>query len=379
MKDINIYFHIPYCKAKCRFCSFYVIPGRKSRLEDYFIALKKEIESYKNQLSDYNIKTIYVGGGTPSLVDSIYITDVIEYIRQNFTVDADCEISVETNPETITEEKIHDYHSAGVNRVSIGLQATQDEVLKYMGRLYTFEEFKEKFLIVKSSPIKNINLDLIFGIPTLTLKDWENSLQTTIELKPNHISTYSLEVDEDSIFGYLEKKGRFKRMDEKLDRRMYKAAKNVLQRNNYKQYELSNFAQEGFECKHNLNIWNGQDYIGFGASSHSRFNNARYSNISSLEKYIDLISNNLSTQQDYTDLSYKDQLNERILLNLRTKKGINLKKFKDDFNVNFLQSYNQEISNLTKQKLIEVKNEYLTLTSKGQDLENIVNLEFIRT
>lgn len=377
MKDLNIYFHIPYCKAKCRFCSFYVIPGRKSRLEDYFAALKKEIESYKDQLNNYNIKTIYVGGGTPSLVDSIFITQIIEYIKQNFNVSANCEISVETNPETITKEKIDEYYSAGVNRISIGLQSTDDQILKFMGRLYTFEEFKEKYSIVKQSPIKNVNLDLIFGIPGLGLEQWQESLLQTIELNPTHISTYSLEVDEDSIFGYLEKRGRFKRMEEGLDRKMYKVAKKILKQNKYSQYEISNFSKKDFECQHNLNIWHGQDYIGFGASSHSRFNNQRYNNISSLEKYIDLINTNQSVKENISILDSKDKLNERILLNLRTTKGIDLKKFENDFSIEFKKQYKKNIDRLFAQKLIKMNNRYLSLTSKGQDLENIVNLEFI--
>lgn len=377
MKDLNIYFHIPYCKAKCRFCSFYVIPGRKSRLEDYFIALKSEIKSYKDELANCNIKTIYVGGGTPSLVDSVYITDTIHFIKENFNVDNNCEISVENNPETLTEEKIKDYYSVGVNRLSIGLQATQDEVLKFMGRLYTFEEFKEKYSIAKESKIKNINLDLIFGIPTLSIANWEEALYKTIELEPHHISTYSLEIDENSIFGYLERKGRFKRMEESLDRKMYKLSKKILKNNDYKQYEISNSAKEGYECNHNLNIWKGQDYIGFGASSHSRFANQRYNNINSLENYIELVNQGLSTKENIQNLNQKDLLNERIILNLRTSNGIDLENIKKDFNIDFKEYYKEEMERLFNQKLIKLNKGFLSLTSKGQDLENIVNLELI--
>jgi len=376
MKDLNMYFHTPYCKAKCRFCSFYVIPGRKSRLEDYFIALKNEIKSYKEELVNYNVKTIYVGGGTPSLVDSIYITEIIQYIKNNFVVNNNCEISVENNPETLTENKIKDYYSVGVNRLSIGLQTTQDNVLKFMGRLYTFDEFKEKYAIAKQSPIQNINLDLIFGIPTLTLENWEEALNKTIELNPTHISTYSLEIDEDSIFGYLEKKGRFKRMDERLDRKMYKLSKKILKQNGYNQYEISNSAKPGYECQHNSNIWKGQDYIGFGASSHSRFGNQRYNNINSLEKYIQLIENNLSSKENIQNLTIKDLLNERIVLNLRTTSGIDFKNIEEDFNINFVEQYQESITRLYSQKLISVNKNYLNLTSKGQNLESIVNLEF---
>ncbi len=377
MKDLNIYFHIPYCKAKCRFCSFYVIPGRKSRLEEYFKSLQKEILNYKEELKNYNVKTIYVGGGTPSLVDSPYIVEVINLIKENYTVDSDCEISIETNPETISSEKINDYIEVGVNRISIGLQSTDDNILKFMGRLYTFSEFKEKYSIVKSSEIQNINLDLIFGIPGLTLNTWQDTLQKTIDLEPAHISTYSLEVDPDSIFGYLEKRGRFKKMEENLDRKMYKVAKRILKANKYNQYEISNFAKQGKECKHNLNIWSGQDYIGFGASSHSRFGSIRYNNINNLEKYIELISSNKDVKENVSQLSSNDLLNERILLNLRTTKGIDLVKMNNDFSINFVENFRTNINKLRDAKLIKMNSNNIWLTDKGQDLETIVDLELV--
>lgn len=377
MKEINFYFHIPYCKAKCRFCSFYVIPGRKTRLDDYFLALHKEILSYKETLNNYNIKTIYVGGGTPSLVDSHYVSSTIQLIKSNFNVNSDCEVSVETNPETITEEKIKDYINAGVNRISIGLQSTNNQTLKFLGRLYTFEEFKEKYSIVKSLKFNNVNLDLIFGIPNQSIEEWEESLVDTIELNPNHISTYSLEIDEDSIFGYLEKKGRFKRADESIDRKMYRLSKKILNQHNYNQYEISNFAKSGFECRHNQNIWNGEDYIGFGASSHSRFNSTRFNNINSLEKYIELINTNQDTKENIIQLTEADLLNERILLNLRTTKGINVLKVNNDFRIDFIKNYESELSELSKLKLVEINNNYISLTPKGQDLENFVDLKLI--
>lgn len=377
MKDLNIYFHIPYCKAKCRFCSFYVIPGRKSRLEEYFKTLQKEIVDYKQELQNYNIKTIYVGGGTPSLVDSPYVVEVINTIKNNFNIDSSCEISIETNPETVTPEKMEDYLSVGVNRISIGLQSTDDQILKFMGRLYTFDEFKERYEIVKNSAISNINLDLIFGIPGLTMELWQQTLEKTIELEPKHISTYSLEIDPDSIFGYLEKRGRFKRMDDNLDRKMYKLSKKILGNNEFFQYEISNFAASGYECNHNLNIWKGQDYIGFGASSHSRINNTRYNNINSLEKYIDLINMGQSPKENIIELSANDLLNERIILNLRTNRGINLDQINSEFDSEITSNLNSNIDGLLQQKLIKIEKNYLSLTSKGQDLENYVNLQLV--
>lgn len=379
MKNINLYFHIPYCKAKCRFCSFYVIPGRKSKLEDYFDALGKEILSKKELLHDYKVNTIYVGGGTPSLVDSIHIVRTLELIRKNYNISTKCEISVECNPETITEEKINSYNDAGVNRISIGLQSTNDQTLKFLGRLYTFNEFKAKYNIIKKSKIKNINLDLIFGIPEQTLNDWQKDLENIVSLNPNHISTYSLEVDEDSIFGYLEKKGRFKKIDERIDRRMYVIAKKYLNQNQFNQYEISNFSKKGYECNHNLNIWNGEDYIGFGASAHSRINKTRYNNINSLERYIELINLKEDTRENIQELSKIELLKELLLLGLRKKEGIDVEMINRKLKIDYINDNRNTLNNLRKANLIEFSSELISLTNKGQDLENLVGYELIKS
>lgn len=378
MKEINLYFHIPYCKAKCRFCSFYVIPGRTTKLNDYFECLKKEIDLYKELLNEYSIKTIYIGGGTPSLVEDSYLTTTLDYIHKRFNVDSSCEVSVEVNPETISKQKITNYLKAGVNRFSIGLQSTDDTTLKFLGRLYTFNEFKSKYNIIKELSIENINLDLIFGIPSQTIKEWEQTLNETIQLTPSHISTYSLEIDEDSIFSYLEKKGRFKRMDEIEDRKMYKITKEILKQHNYMQYEISNFSKQGYSCRHNTNIWKGEDYLGFGASAHGRIKSLRYMNVNSIERYINNINLGIDVREEIITLSKKDLINEYLILNLRTNTGINTRYINQRFLLKFENEYKESIIKLKKQKLISINNEFISLTNKGQDLENIVNLELLR-
>lgn len=377
MHELNIYFHIPYCKAKCRFCSFYVVPGRKTHLDRYFAALEKEIINNSCLFKNRKIKSIYIGGGTPSLVETNYIIDAINCIRKNYSLLDDCEISIEMNPETITEEKVADFEAVGINRISIGLQATQNNILKFLGRLYTFEEFQDYYSIVQNSKIKNINIDLIFGIPTLSLGDWKESIYKTIALNPAHISTYSLEVDEDSIFGYLEKRGRFKRIEESVDRQMYRAAKQILNKYSYAQYEISNFSKVGFECVHNKEIWKGSDYIGFGASSHSRFNNIRFNNVNSIEKYIEQIECSGDARENIVNLENKDLLNERIILNLRTTNGINIKQLNTDFKIDFVNVFKDSLNKLRTEKLIQFDNNNISLTSKGQDLENLVSMELI--
>ncbi len=377
MKEINIYIHIPYCKAKCRYCNFFVVAGRTPQLPTYFKALEKELLSYKEKLKNYSIKTIYFGGGTPSLVESKYISRLINAVKQNFTISENLDISIETNPENLTSEKLANYLSDGIRRISFGLQAWQNETLKYLGRLYTIEEFVEKFDLVKSSGFKNINIDLIFGIPNQTVEEWEESLDNVIALNPQHISTYSLEVDQESIFGIMEKQGKFKRLEEGIDREMYLLSREKLKEAGYKHYEISNFAKDGFQSKHNSAIWNGEEYIGLGASGHSYFDNERYNNVYSIEKYIAGILLNRDNRENVQPINKNQQTLEYIILQLRLIDGINLKAFAEKFGNDFSKLYKSQISNLEKKNLIYFENENLKLTSKGMDLENLVAMEFI--
>ncbi len=351
--------------------------GRTPQLPTYFKALQKELLSYERKLKNYSIKTIYFGGGTPSLVDASFIKETVEFIKNNFEVDTDAEISIESNPENITEEKLQTYLDSGFTRISIGLQAWQDRILSYLGRLYTIDKFVEVFKLVKKSGFKNINVDLIFGIPNQTLKDWKESVDNLIDLGPTHISCYSLEVDEESIFGKLEKMGKFFRAKESTDRKMYNYAKNKLKEARFNHYEISNFAKSGFECKHNLSVWNFEEYIGLGASAHSYFDNKRYNNVYSIEKYIASILLNKSAQENVERIGNERKMKEYILVHLRQINGIDLKEFEIKFKQKLEEVYKSQVSSLQSQKLIKLTENNLKLTSKGLDVENIVAMEFV--
>ncbi len=376
MKSLNLYIHIPYCKARCRFCNFYVVAGRTPHLPLYFKALQNELSQY-GDLKDYEIKTIYFGGGTPSLVNASSIAEIIDYIKHNFNISADLEISLEANPENITEDKLESYYNTGVNRLSIGLQAWQNNILKYLGRLYTNEQFLEKIQIVKNSKISNFNIDLILGIPGQTIGDWEETLDNVINLNPAHISCYSLEIDERSIFGKLEEMGKFKRLDESIDRKMYELALEKLQDSKYTHYEISNWAKSGFECNHNLNIWNGEEYIGLGASAFSYFKNKRYNNVFDIDKYVINSLKNIVTKENIEEVDQKRKVKEYILLHLRLTDGINFEEYFEKLGERFEVKFDKQIAKLQSEKLIEIKSNSLTLTKKGLDLENQVAMEFI--
>lgn len=375
-KNLNLYIHIPYCKARCRYCNFYVVAGRTPHLPLYFKALKKELESY-GDLSKYKINTIYFGGGTPSLVDAASIKDFINFIKDNYNIDKDLDISLEANPENISAQKLEEYYLAGIRRLSIGLQSWQNNILKYLGRLYTIEEFLEYYTIVKKSPIKNINIDLIFGIPNQTFEDWKSSVDNVINLNPSHISCYSLEVDERSIYGVMEQKGLFKRGDEDLDRKMYKYACSALQKAGFIHYEISNFAKPNFESKHNLAIWNGEEYIGLGASAHSYFKNTRFNNVYDIDKYVLLNLKGKNSKEEIIQIDENQRILEYILLQLRLIKGLSYKNFKDKFGFNFKQKYSEVIERLSNKKLIINSSTHLILSEKGLDLESSVISEFL--
>lgn len=377
MQPINFYIHIPYCKAKCRYCNFFIVAGRTPELPAYFKALHKEILSYKKDLKNHYVKTVYFGGGTPSLVDAKYIKEIVELIKNNFEISKDLDISIETNPENLTSDKLQTYLDSGISRISIGLQAWQNEMLKYLGRLYTIEEFLQSYDRVIQSGFKNINLDLIFGIPNQTIQNWEESIDNVIKLKPNHISTYSLEVDQESIFGILEKQGRFMRLEEGLDRKMYEIAKEKLQKVGYKHYEISNFAKLGFESKHNLSVWGGEDYLGIGASAHSYFKNQRFNNIYSVEKYAAGVLFNREYKENVINISKKQAIKEYIILHLRLMDGMNLVDFKNKFDCDFKDLFKNEISDLKSKNLVLIDEVSFKLSEKGMDLENTVAMEFV--
>jgi len=376
LKPLNLYIHIPYCKARCRYCNFYVIAGRTPHLPLYFRALKNELTSFGN-LKDFEFKTIYFGGGTPSLVDAKSIIEIIDFVKSNYQVADDLDISIEVNPENITSEKLQTYYDAGIQRMSIGLQAWQDSTLKYMGRLYTIEEFLKLYSIAQNSPIININLDLIFGIPNQTLENWIESISNVVKLNPNHISCYSLEIDDRSIYGMMESKGLFKRADEGLDREMYKFARHALKEAGYNHYEISNFSKPGFESKHNLAIWNGGEYIGLGASAHSYFQNKRFNNIYDIDQYVLKNLKGEIAHEEITDIDIKQQKLEFITLQLRLIKGLSLLKFRDKFSKDFDLEYSNIVRELVNEKLGLLDKKYFVLTARGLDLESYVISKFI--
>ncbi len=374
MNRFGIYVHIPFCKKKCKYCDFISFFSDEEKIKLYFEKLVKEIDC--NNIQDKIVNTIYIGGGTPSFPDSKYIVETLKKIKEKFIVDTNTEITIEVNPGTVTKEKLLDYKNAGVNRVSLGLQSTQDRLLKLIGRIHNYDEFLNTFNLCKEVEFKNINIDLMLALPTQTEKELVDSLNDVINLNPTHISIYSLILEDGTELKKMIEKGIVKLPQEEIERKMYWKTKKILEKNGYNHYEISNFSKVGFESKHNLDCWNQEEYIGFGLSAHSYFENKRFSNTDNFNEYIrcenfnDII--NLNEKQ-----SREDKLKEFMMLGLRKIEGVSITEFEKRFRINPLFYFRFELNKLTDEGLIEVDLDKIKLTTKGLDFANIVFAEFI--
>ncbi len=375
MKELGIYIHIPFCKQKCYYCDFYSACENEEKQAEYFDVLKKEIEDVGKSTENVLVKTIYIGGGTPSFVDSKYIVEIINKIKDNFLLDKELEITIEVNPGTVTKQKLQDYLEAGINRLSIGMQSSKNEILKKIGRIHTWEEFLECFSLARKVGLNNINIDCMIGLPKQSLADVEETINKVIELKPEHISMYSLIVEENTPIEKLIDE----LPDEETERKMYHIAKKMLEKAGFLQYEISNFAKKGFESNHNLDCWHQKEYIGFGAGAHSYTDGCRYSNIANIDEYIKCYRENriedsieIHEKQDKTSMA-----KEFILLSLRTIKGCSKKEFYNIFGYDIEKGFLNEFEKLTKVGLIHIDNDSISLTEKGLDLANLVWEEFV--
>ena len=377
MKTVGVYIHIPFCKQKCIYCDFISFANNEEIQERYISALIKEIKNWKLQNKETIVDTIYIGGGTPSFIDSKYIVKILDLLSENKTKNS--EVTIEVNPGTVTLDKLKDYINIGINRLSIGLQSTDNKMLELIGRIHTFEEFKDTFNMARSVGFENINVDLMIGLPSQTIEDVKKMLEKVISFKPEHISVYSLIIEEDTVMQRKIDKGELQLPSEEIERNMYWYVKNTLELNKYNHYEISNFAKEEFESKHNANCWNQKEYRGFGLGSHSYINKVRFSNIENIDKYIGNIeknkfNDNVIIQEEQTEFEEKK---EYMLLGLRKIDGVSIQEFKKKFIDNPIFLFKDELNKLSKDELILIDKDRINLTPKGLNLANLVWKEFI--
>lgn len=387
-KEIGIYIHIPFCKQKCYYCDFISYTNKYNFVKRYMNCIEKEIIKYANEnriMSEhgleakYVIKTIYIGGGTPSSIDERYIKSLLQRIKENFEIRENAEVTIEVNPGTVNKNKLEAYKKCGINRLSIGLQAVQDELLKRIGRIHTYKDFENTYEYSREVGFNNINVDIMINLPNQTMKDLKESIKTIVNLKPEHISVYSLILEENTKMYEMIKSKVLSISPDEIERQMYWYVKNTLKQHKYNQYEISNFSKDGFESIHNMDCWNQREYIGLGASASSFMSDKRYSNMANIEKYIENIENNTPNKNLILNeiLDNEAKMNEFMMLGLRKIEGVNIRDFKQKFNINPIIKYCKVLDKLNYEGLIEIDSNNIKLSNKGIDLGNLVWEEFI--
>lgn len=382
MKELALYVHVPFCVQKCLYCDFLSGPKNLDKIDCYIEALEKEIESQKELIGAYKVRSIFLGGGTPSILKPEQITKVMNalYGVAKEALLPNAEITIESNPGTLDKEKLETYRKLGINRISMGLQSTHNDELKALGRIHTYEEFLEGFALARKAGFDNINIDLMSGLPHQTPERYEETLKRVIALEPEHISAYSLIIEEGTRFYdlYATQKGAQLLPDEEQDRFMYHKTKELLDDAGYHRYEISNYARPGKESLHNKSYWTGIDYLGLGLGASSLIENKRYRNEENMTYYLSKVQQDQSVMNLEEVLSLEDRMEEFMILGLRLTKGISLARFQERFGHAVTNLYEDEIKRLTKLGMLNIENGYLSLTESGVDVSNEVLVHFLR-
>lgn len=402
MKKLGLYIHIPFCIKKCKYCGFVSFDRCNETVwKAYFDALMNEIDIRAKEYSDYEIDTVFIGGGTPTIVPPEWIEKMLLMVKEKFNCADNQEITIESNPGTMTAQKLEIYRRAGINRLSIGVQSLNDDVLAAIGRIHDRKTFIDTYTKARSAGFDNINIDLMFSLPQQTDEIWESTLKEAIALRPEHISFYSLQIEEGTEFYDMYKKGILDIADDETDRARYHTAVKMLKEAGYKHYEISNAALEGYESQHNIKYWSLEEYLGIGIAAHSFTKERRFYNISDLEEYIRALSYNEKSGNDVRENFYKyvtfedeacmrdDMIFEYVFTGLRKTDGISLDDFKKRFGLTFGEYYAAKLDYIRKQiadGFMFLKNEYgdcdtfdngrLGLTLNGIDISNSIMAEF---
>ena len=379
-RELELYIHIPFCVKKCAYCDFLSGPASNQQIEEYVQALIEEIRYYKEFVKKYEVSTVFWGGGTPSLLTGEQMKALMEALGQTFFIRQNAEITMEANPGTVTVEKLLACQKAGINRISFGLQSVNNEELKMLGRIHTYEEFLESYEAARKAGFQNINVDLISAIPKQTVSSWEQTLQTIISLQPEHISAYSLIVEEGTTFAKLYGEGckleHLLPMEEE-ERRMYERTEELLREAGYHRYEISNYAKEGDECQHNLGYWERKEYLGLGLGASSLIEETRFHNTDEMEEYLRDASNPILLRREQEKLDRQEQMEEFVFLGLRKIRGIQEEKFAEMFGEDIWDCYGKNLERVIKEGLLEREEGVLRLTRKGIDVSNYVFYEIL--
>ena len=377
-KSLGIYIHIPFCVQKCLYCDFVSGPASDEIKRNYVNYLLKEIEAciYGNKSgSEYIVDTIFIGGGTPSVLDAERIEEILCKLKEKFAISNDCECTIEVNPGTVDFTKLEKYREAGINRLSIGLQSCNDNELKILGRIHNFKDFEDMFQSARTAGFDNINVDLMSSIPEQTEESFTRSLKQVINLSPEHISVYSLIVEEGTPFYEMD----LNLPDEDTERQIYYKTGEILKEHGYGQYEISNYAKPGKECKHNIRYWQCDEYIGFGVAAASYYNGVRWKNTEDINFYIKYMQ---GEQRDdfYSEkdiLTPEEQCAEFMFMGLRMNQGVSAEEFYKRFGITPDEKYGEIIEKHIQNGLLVKEENYIRLTDKGRDVCNFVMADFL--
>ena len=409
MKELELYLHIPFCERKCAYCDFLSAPADLPVRISYIKKLQEEIAYYGAQYGEYQVSSIFFGGGTPTILEGYQLAVILETVKEHFNITTDAEITVECNPGTLTAGKAEKLVQAGFNRLSMGLQSADDRELQLLGRIHNFAQFLESYDLARKAGFRNINVDLMSALPGQTLKSWQDTLQKVTALRPEHISAYSLIIEEGTPFyerfaedERIREEGGHPRLlpEEDVERQMYELTETFLHTKGYERYEISNYAKPGYECRHNCGYWTRKDYLGLGLGASSLVEHQRFQNTSELKTYLEQeyspqcegqherIAETIQLQEEagltqtghhihIETLDKKSEMEEFMFLGLRLMAGISRQQFEDTFRVTLESVYGEVLRKLKGEQLIEEVAGYVRLTEHGIDVSNYVLAEFL--
>ncbi len=380
VKELMIYIHIPFCVRKCLYCDFLSAPADDAAKKAYMEALCREIHEKSRDYRDYEVSSIFFGGGTPTAVDPEWIKQIMLLLREDYHIAEDAEITMEMNPGTVSQKDMTVYAAAGINRLSMGLQSACNEELKSLGRIHTYEKFLETYTYVREAGFANVNVDLMSGLPGQTPQKYKESIEKVLSLvpPPEHISAYSLIIEEGTPFQEAYEKGRLELPSEEHEREMYYLTKQILKQHGYDRYEISNYAKQGKECKHNTGYWCRRNYVGFGIGAASLVENVRFTNGRDLEAYI---NNPCEMMEDKEILSTEDRMSETMFLGLRMVSGVSEKAWMEEYGRSLQDVFGDVLQKHMENGLLEQWSEngegFIRLTDKGFDVSNYVMADFL--
>lgn len=378
-QPISLYLHIPFCVKKCHYCDFLSFPGCSlSRQAEYVDAMIQEIHAYREAAEDYEVKTIFLGGGTPSLLEEELVERLFHELYSVWRAAPETEITIEANPGTLSREKLIGYHTIGINRLSLGLQSTIAQELETIGRIHNYEQFLANYYLAREAGFDNINIDIMSALPGQTLISYGKTLERILKLQPEHISSYSLILEEGTDFW---ENAEIERAlpSEQTERIMYHYTKKCLQNAGYERYEISNYAKPGYACIHNQVYWTGGEYLGLGLGAASYWKGARFSNTPDMEEYMENCSRARITEnrKEIVTATQKSRMEEYMFLGLRMIRGISIREFERRFGIPMDRIYGTVIRSYIEQGLLKIEQDRLMLTERGIDVSNLVMADFL--